>query len=199
MLSLDTYQIETIVKISELCSERGIDLWWNDISGDTKSARAVLKEFPKLGYVLCHNLAPDRSLAQSHMKFLLEGNPVEQLTSYFSSRIQSLAGLKNPLLLDPCFGFSKSRDQNLFLCQNLFQLVKQFSLPWVLGISRKSFLRPEGESYAQHELATELQHVLWLDHWQNTLPCNEYYLRLHNPIVAKTHTFWTHNVSSCQT
>ena len=133
-ISIDTYKIETIqYLLSKPCFEKYYNdelLIWNDVSGQTHDIKALMNKYPKLKYIHCHNLVDDRSKTLDHMDY---SNSELSLKSFFNG---------SPHLLDPCFGFSKTRQQNFELWKRLSGLISTFhENTWVIGISRKSFLR----------------------------------------------------------
>ncbi len=133
-LSIDTYKLETI---KFLLNQEGFQrfynankLIWNDVSGKIDDANDLLKNYPELSYVHCHNLVPKRSQTLEHMDNLCEDLDLE---TYFKS---------SQHILDPCFGFSKKREQNYEIWKMLPDLISKFHKnSWMIGISRKSFLR----------------------------------------------------------
>lgn len=157
-LSIDTYKLETIQWLLPQIPE-AIDVVWNDVSGQIAGVAEVLKEFPKLRYVCCHNPAPTRDLAGSHMNYVNENNITIQLQDFFSSCWQHFEeqNLGHRIIADPCFGFGKSRTQNLELMESLPSLMDELQFKsWMWGISRKSFLRLEGEDPKSLEVQKNL-------------------------------------------
>lgn len=130
-LSFDTYHPETIFKIIDVGFSG--TLLWNDISGKfDESVREYLKLGEKFHYVFCHNRAPTRALSGRHMDYQGEIN----LEEYFS-------GKEHPrVIFDPCLGFSKTYEQNWQILESFGDLQKKFvHNRWLIGFSRKSFLR----------------------------------------------------------
>jgi len=82
------------------------------------------------------------------------------VVAFFEQRIECCvkAGIPtSSLLLDPGIGFGKRLEDNLYLIANLDVLKKTFSLPVLLGVSRKSFLGMLTGSEVEHrELETAL-------------------------------------------
>ncbi len=138
-ISIDTYHPETIEEVLRFYLEAGLtqDLIWNDVSGKFDHyARDFLSFSPNFSYVYCHNLAPKRELTGRHMDYVDPHLSLESLRDYFG-------GFKIPrIIFDPCFGFSKTYEQNWWLLENFGELQKIVGHDrWLLGISRKSFLR----------------------------------------------------------
>lgn len=137
-LSLDTYHPETVFKLYEILKRPFI---WNDVSGKfDESVERFLSLDQGNWYVFSHNLAPERSLTGKHMNYQTNAqnedflNEVADYFMPFKDRAR--------IILDPCFGFSKSYEQNWYLLENFASLQKKVGhSDWMLGISRKAFLR----------------------------------------------------------
>ena len=113
------------------------DLIWNDVSGKFDHfVKDFLSYSPNFNYVYCHNLAPQRELSGRHMDYVDSTLNLEKLRDYFG-------GFKIPqVIFDPCLGFSKTYEQNWMILENLGELQKMVKHPrWLIGFSRKSFLR----------------------------------------------------------
>ena len=65
---------------------------------------------------------------------------LNEIKNYFSERISKakLDGVNN-IIIDPGFGFSKTKEQNYKL-MNRLEFFKEFKTPIVVGISRKSMI-----------------------------------------------------------
>ncbi len=179
-ISIDTYKPEIFREVASRVYKINskAQLIWNDVSGSVDdSLKETLKEYPRCTYVLSHNLAPSRFLTSDHMNYLEEDL---DLKSFFERGVQSLS-FHQEVFLDPCFGFSKTFDQNWELIQKLPDLVKSFDKGWVLGVSKKSFLKSVAKKVASPgPKMTELLHLGILLNWQENLPINPYYLRVHD-------------------
>lgn len=178
-ISIDTYHPETIGQVADFWKEQGIKLplIWNDVSGKFDQH---VEEFLNLNnnfyYIFCHNLAPERELAGKHMEFIsqLEGDQyLEELVSYFRPY------KRERVILDPTLGFSKTYEQNWLVLSKFSELQKKVDHSfWLLGFSRKSFLRkrlglekitPENrellDQYHQkvlNELIPDLKGTVWI-------------------------------------
>ncbi len=141
-VSIDTYHPETIERVAQLWLQEKIpvNLFWNDVSGKFDHfARSFLSSSERFHYVFCHNLAPTRELTGKHMEFL---SPLEErdflldLAHYFRPHVHPR------VIFDPCLGFSKTFEQNWYVL-NHFQELQEATghHRWLLGFSRKSFLR----------------------------------------------------------
>lgn len=180
ILSVDTYKIETMEVIAkELSDRKNIKLSWNDVSGDLTGALNFLKSWPAISYVCSHNLAPKRELAARHMEYVQQDFSVEK---YFIEKLEQWkkSGLSNELIFDPCFGFSKTAEQNNELIKLFPELVKLHG-SWLVGISKKSFLRKVVGADA------EQLHCLAIYTWMKEMKhSSKVMIRLHDPTVFKT-------------
>lgn len=139
VLSFDTYHAETMDHILRYVTDYKFNqkIFWNDVSGKFDSS---VKEFLKLeidlSYVLCHNLAPTRKLSGKHMNYVDEKLKLEDVADFF-------APFAHPqVIFDPCLGFSKTYEQNWEIIDRFDVLQKLAGHDrWLLGFSRKSFLR----------------------------------------------------------
>ncbi len=181
-ISIDTYKLETIKELLSFESFKNFyeegRIIWNDVSGDLVGAKHLLNEFPHLKYVYSHNLVPERNLTSNHMNYC---ETSLNLNGYFSGENH---------ILDPCFGFSKTREQNIALLNNLPELIGSLTQKnWLIGISRKSFLRFMNLPKSDPDLIfqTELNQVMYISRLIRKLSKLDRNLnlifRIHNPIV----------------
>lgn len=149
--SIDTYRLETFSYVLTFLRQKfpGISVCWNDVSGkgDRPQVLNFLKERPFVKYIYGHNLAPTWELTSLHMKYAPTFSESRDwkihLDQYFSKAYQIFQSnnLLPQIIFDPCFGFSKKPDDNWVIWDMLSDLIKSFDLPWLIAISRKSFLR----------------------------------------------------------
>ncbi len=133
ILSLDTYHAQVA---KEMVEKYSVDII-NDISaGDIDPD--MYTTIVKLGvpYIIMHmNGIPGNMQENPEYE-----NITDEIVQYFSEKIHKLhkKGIAD-VLIDPGFGFGKSRDHNYELLSNTdaFQL---FELPVVAGVSRKSMI-----------------------------------------------------------
>ena len=109
----------------------------NDISGgdlDKKMLPTVAKL--QVPYIMMHM----RGTPQTMTKFTDYDNVTRDIVAYFSEKIAltNKLGL-NDLVIDPGFGFAKTRQQNFELLNHLSHL-KILEKPLLVGISRKSMI-----------------------------------------------------------
>lgn len=193
-LSIDSYHPETIERLQSWLAlrGRGPKLIWNDVSGkiDDDCVR-VLKSHKDLTYILCHNLAPSRAETSDHMNYAYsENNLSTHIREWFEQKLELVRSheLSHQLWLDPCFGFSKNEKDNWKLLEALPSLCENFSsYPWVIGLSRKSFLRkrllaerPELKELSRPEFNNHL------DAFQFPLH-RELKSRLPHPLIFRVH------------
>jgi dihydropteroate synthase len=133
-ISIDTYKART----AEAALEAGADMV-NDISAlrfDPDMAKLIATK--KVPLVLMHMLGTPRDM-QTNPCY---NNCVEEITQFFSERIDFCikSGFdKSQLILDPGIGFGKRLSDNLEILSHLHSF-KRFSLPLLIGVSRKSFI-----------------------------------------------------------
>ena len=150
MVSIDTYRLQTFRMLQDRFT---IPLIFNDVSGKLENDLAkLLHKTPRSAYIFCHNLCPRREESSHHMHYTYRGEGPQLLSHlyfYFKRAIRFWQDnhLKNPLLFDIAFGFSKNYQQNCFLLKNLEKLFANFSKEqyWVIGFSRKSFLQKKAQ------------------------------------------------------
>ena len=157
VVSADTYHPETIFELVRFWKDHGLKnkLIWNDVSGKYDES---VREFLKTGhdYVFCHNLAPNRALSGRHMEYV---RAELDLYEYFHLH-------RHPqVLFDPCLGFSKSYEQNWEILETFSEIQKKLGHDrWLIGFSRKSFLRKKYSVDDREELdrlhALELEQVV---------------------------------------
>ena len=156
--SLDSFRSENVFWFFKELEKRGVSnrrFIWNDVSGLwDDSVNKFLQDYPLSRYVFCHNEAKSRIHAGNHMDYIFDG-PIKELIPHLYSFFHHGLSLgeasfnKNygRVFLDPCFGFSKSYEQNLFLLTHWTELIEKFPHnDFVFGISKKSFLRRYIES-----------------------------------------------------
>jgi dihydropteroate synthase len=132
MLSIDTFRS----KVARKAIEHGAALV-NDISGgqlDTDMLTTVAQL--QVPYIAMHMRGTPQTMTQN--------TTYEQVTrdvlNYFSGKLKEAneAGI-NDLIVDPGFGFSKTRSQSFTLLNEL-ELFQNLGQPLLIGISRKSMI-----------------------------------------------------------
>lgn len=117
--------------------EAGADMV-NDIGGGEVDPQmfATVAEL-QVPYILMHG-------GKEHLagaKRMAEGDPVDEVVRFFSSRLDALyrMGVKD-VWLDPGFGFAKDTEQNFALLDRLDELTELFREPLYIGLSRKRMI-----------------------------------------------------------
>jgi dihydropteroate synthase len=132
MLSIDTFRSE----VAHAAVSEGAALV-NDISGGSLDPK-MIGTVAALGvpYIFMHMKGSPQTMNQmanyDHM--------MKEILSYFHQKIASMrqAGLKD-IIIDPGFGFAKTREQNFHLLDRL-DLLQMFQVPVLAGLSRKSMV-----------------------------------------------------------
>lgn len=183
-ISIDTYQLETLNYIYQKLQDFELQekIIWNDVSGviDSQSID-FLKKHPKVFYIFSHTYVPRKELTQEHMNFVQNGiDIVSSVEQRFQEALDKLDFCSSRIILDPCFGFSKSYDQNLKLFKALPKLGNHFKNPILVGISRKSFLKTDSNQellYLESKQSIYLHYLLQ----NHMVPI----LRVHDPLILK--------------
>jgi len=133
IVSVDTFRSSVARRVVE---DFGADII-NDISGG-EIDKAMFETVAQLHvpYILMHMRGTPQTM-QQHTDYT---NMMEEIMLYFANKINELHQLgANDIILDPGFGFSKTVDQNYLLMEHLEDF-KEFELPLLVGISRKSMI-----------------------------------------------------------
>jgi len=191
-ISIDTYKVDIMNSLLESGKLNGRKIVFNDVSGSLDdSLEELLLKYPDVVYVYSHNLAPIRTETQNHMEYLSSHYGVDltrHIEDYFDQAKAwfSAKGIQNQLWFDPCFGFSKDYQQNLDLIQSIPKIINQSGpgQTWLLGISKKSFLRQlcsEGLTKEEQFRRSEQAHASILTSWMRTMDSqNQVVIRLHD-------------------
>lgn len=133
ILSVDTYHSS----IAKAVHHMGADMI-NDISGGTfdKKMFSTIASL-QIPYVLMH-LKGNPAIMQKEPFYY---DVITELVEYFSKQLSLLseAGHSAFTAIDPGFGFGKTITHNYQILKNLDQF-KQFNIPVVVGLSRKSMI-----------------------------------------------------------
>jgi dihydropteroate synthase len=177
-LSIDTYRPEVFRWLYN--ENKSLDWIFNDVSGHQDLE--VLKECPNARIVIGHNLCPNRDETPNHLNYIIPSgeNLLDHLESFFKSK-----NLSDRIILDPLFGFSKSLEQNLELLHLLPELIKRFSQEQVflIGISKKSFLRKSLPQSTDPLNDSEYLHLLFLSQYMKELKEHNLVFRVHDPKI----------------
>lgn len=144
LISVDTFR----AKVAKAGIENGACII-NDISAgslDTTMMETVAKL--KVPYVMMHmkgNPQTMQSLANYE-------NVTKEMLLYFSEKVALARSLGiSDLLIDPGFGFAKTKQQNFEVLNNL-ELFQMLELPILVGVSRKSMIYKTLETSADNAL-----------------------------------------------
>ncbi|MFK5958640.1 MAG: dihydropteroate synthase [Lutibacter sp.] len=132
LISVDTFRS----LIAEQCIHLGACMI-NDISAgnmDTNMFTTVAKL--QVPYIMMHMQGTPQTM-QNKPTY---SNIIQELLYYFSKKIDELRSLGvNDIITDVGFGFGKTLEQNYELLKQL-ELFKNFEVPTLVGLSRKSML-----------------------------------------------------------
>lgn len=132
ILSIDTFRSD----VAHAAVSEGAALI-NDISGGSLDPK-MIGTVAALGvpYIFMHMKGSPQTMSQmanyDHM--------MKEIITYFHQKLALMrqAGLKD-IIIDPGFGFAKTREQNFHLLDHL-DLLKMFEVPILAGLSRKSMV-----------------------------------------------------------
>ncbi|GGG55687.1 dihydropteroate synthase [Bizionia arctica] len=144
LLSIDTFRSQ----VAKQGIEAGASLI-NDISAgllDEKMLETVAKL--QVPYIMMHMKGTPQTMQQeTNYK-----NIIKEMLFYFSERIAKAKALGiMDVIVDPGFGFSKTREQNFEILKQL-ELFKLLEKPVLIGVSRKSMIYKTLENTAQEAL-----------------------------------------------
>ncbi len=144
LISIDTFR----AKVAKAGIENGACII-NDISAgslDTTMMETIVKF--QVPYIMMHmkgNPQTMQSLANYE-------NITKEMLFYFSEKVARARSLGiNDLLIDPGFGFAKTKEQNFEVMNNL-ELFQMLELPMLVGVSRKSMIYKTLETSADFAL-----------------------------------------------
>lgn len=132
IISIDTFRSS----VAKIAVHEGASII-NDISGGLLDD-VMFETLAELNvpYILMHMKGNPQTMAK-HADYK---NLMKELVDYFHQRIYKLhqLGIKD-IVIDPGFGFSKTREHNFELLNNL-ELLKILNQPMLVGLSRKSMI-----------------------------------------------------------
>jgi len=169
-VSIDTRSAE----VAEFAARAGARII-NDVSGlrrEPEGLLALLRNRPELVYVLMHSRGSPREMSG----LCRYEDVVAEVKQEMAERLEYLErnGVsKERVILDPGIGFAKQGAQNLELLARLDDFAGM-ACPLLVGVSRKSFLRPYGgEAPAERAVAGELAHFMALQRGAKILRVHE--------------------------
>ena len=132
LISVDTFR----AKVAKAAIEKGACII-NDISAGSLDAE-MMATVAKLHvpYIMMHMKGNPQTM-QSMANY---ENITKEMLFYFSEKVAQARSLGiSDLLIDPGFGFAKTKDQNFDVMNNL-ELFQMLELPILVGVSRKSMI-----------------------------------------------------------
>lgn len=197
VLSLDTYHLETAQWFLSVVP-KDLQIVWNDVSGQVSSdVMKLLQSHAGLRYILNFNQVPERALTGQHMKYVQDTPIIPRARQFFRESFDVFLRheLFSRVIADPCFGFSKTREQNHQLLEQLPVLMDELACPvWMWGVSRKSFLRfPANADVSQSKVRESLDGLglLWINSALDKLTHpHTIILRTHAPLLANALGDW---------
>ncbi|UBZ14892.1 dihydropteroate synthase [Flagellimonas marinaquae] len=144
LISVDTFRS----KVAAESIEHGAAMI-NDISaGNLDEAMFDTVANHQVPYIMMHM----KGTPQSMQKQATYDNLINDLRYYFSEKIKETTSKKiNDIIIDPGFGFAKTKGQNYTLLNHL-DMFQTFGLPILIGLSRKSMIYKVLESSPQEAL-----------------------------------------------
>ncbi len=130
--SLDTYNSV----VAEESLDMGVSMI-NDISGGILDPRILsVVGSHKVPYVMMHMKGTPKDMQDG----VYYHDVIQEIAYFFNKQLKkaSLSSI-NDIILDPGFGFGKSKEHNFTLFKNLNHL-KSLSCPILIGVSRKSMI-----------------------------------------------------------
>lgn len=146
-LSLDT--VKPAVALEGL--KNGVEII-NDVSATPDIEMFKLVKFFNAQLVLMHTRGTPQDM-QSHTKYQ---DLLGEITSFLADKIvqaQSCGLSKEQLIIDPGFGFAKTREQNYLLLKHL-SVFKTLGVRVLVGLSRKTFLSQQAEKPPKRKAQT---------------------------------------------
>jgi dihydropteroate synthase len=139
----------------------------NDISAgslDTEMMETVARL--QVPYIMMHM----KGNPQTMQSLASYQNIIKEMLFYFSEKVAQARSLGiNDLLIDPGFGFAKTKDQNFEVMNNL-ELFQMLELPILVGVSRKSMIYKTLETSADFALnGTTVMNTIALQKGANIL------------------------------
>lgn len=153
-ISFDTYKPQNYLYFEEQFQLRyqNCGFIFNDVTGVLDAELLSLlkdkRQQENFFYLYSFTHIPSRDCVLGHMNYVKEGDIVQMCFEDFSKSFLTFKenGFRDKIIFDPSFGFSKSYDQNWDLINRMDELViklkgQKINTPWLIGISKKSFLR----------------------------------------------------------
>jgi dihydropteroate synthase len=178
-LSIDTFRPEVFLWLYR--ENPSLNWIFNDISGHLDEN--VLNFCENAKVIVGHNLCQTREEAPNHLKYISkQSDLILHMETFFKSK-----KLGPRIIIDPLFGFSKTFEQNLELLKSLPDFIKRFSFDqeFLIGISKKSFLRKSLPQSDDPMKDSEYLHLLYLVHFMKIFRNHHLIFRVHDPKIFK--------------
>ena len=194
VISIDTYKFdvmkEVYFEIKKLSPKTQII--FNDVSGVVDDELlSFLSNYKDLAYVYCFTKNVGRENVHDHMKNVKASEDIvmEMMESFYRvSSLFKIHHLENELILDPCFGFSKTLDENWKIIDDfsrVLKIKKQMKLnhPILIGVSKKSFIHKLIDSNNPKEDSEFIHYKIISEFHQ--LDTDQIIYRVHNPVLVQ--------------
>ncbi|MGB5237041.1 MAG: dihydropteroate synthase [Flavobacteriaceae bacterium] len=162
LLSIDTFRSRVAISCLDVGAAMINDISGGDLDPEMMSAVAAYKA----PYIAMHMRGTPQTMAQEteYEDLMID------IRYQFSLKISRARELKlNDLIIDPGFGFAKTRAQNFELLKSL-DLLQCFDLPLLVGVSRKSMIFKTLGITPEHSLnGTTALHMIALEKGANIL------------------------------
>lgn len=171
-ISIDTRHSDTVERVLKL----GVH-YINDVSGGADRRIWDVLRGSTARYIMMHNLGLPADPAEI---IPLETDPVAVVISWCQRKLDALerAGIEpERVMMDPGIGFGKNAAQSLQLIRGC-EAYNQLPIPYIIGHSRKSFLKQFGHS--EDSPAERDAQTLALSAWLLQQPRRPAMLRVHN-------------------
>ena len=182
IISIDTFRRQ----VAEEAIKNGADII-NDISGgelDKTMFDFIIET--KIPYVMMHSKGnPKTMMDETNYSDL-----IIDVLDYFLKKITYLKSKGvSDIVLDPGFGFAKTKDQNFELLKNI-KIFNQLNLPILVGVSRKSIIYKELNIESNEALAGTIALNMF------SLQQGASILRVHD-VKEASQTIQLHNKLNC--
>lgn len=169
-LSIDTQK----ASVAEAAIKAGAEMV-NDISGLQADAKMLDVVTQNAAHIVIMHMQGTPQTMQNNPYY---GDVVGEIAQFFYQQISKLADKNYPLdkiILDPGFGFGKSRAHNLEILNRFSEFVS-IGFPVMAGVSRKGFLVPEGQV-----ISPENRDILTASAMTQCFHLGATYFRFHSP------------------
>lgn len=188
-ISIDTFYPEVFDYTYKQCKALSspLEIIYNDVSGIiSPKLIELMHEKDDFKYVLTSNFISKTDEVLNHMEYCFKGNDeqfLDEAISDVKKNLEKLKGFEDRVIIDPGFGFAKTRSQNQFLIKHLNSFTGHFeNFQILVGISRKSFLREPMDLDAKdknNQLKLDAINAMIIYEWDK---------KITTPIIHRLHT-----------